>query len=1265
MHPLFPSFCSEIEPISAIERISPQGTPEPYRLIADLPSLDSASKPWDLRVLIKLLTSFDDLCAGTEYFLAVILQSLAYSQDYISYSYSDTQSLYTNFLSKASGNFILDYKENEHKIFDYLDSAGTTARNLCFELGSKITDVENTFLANLIVPGVDRRFMPILPNKSWGPRCADKCKKYPFSSFPIAEFERMLLIKYIEEKLGEKSGEVWDLSSRQYSEKLSKHLLKQIISKAMIHDPEVIPVYYPRDDSLILLISYIIPPYGWKNCCWEGEWRVRPNFQQWHKHFKAEMPVMDFYDIDEGKVGPLMEKITTAFPSDGSIITIKEFAVGPRIISDNQREELYSSKFLTYVTKHGSMFGLRDQEIWFTFPDNSRAICEQGVLTLTVGSLSLKFSNGEVLQELSSMSLRNKLGGGSEINRLITNNGSVIRYLNDSIQILFANGNVSNYKEGVWTRVNNNGLRQCKNDKESWNIEPLACTKVTDPDTLIETIHREDNVTIIYNGSYIIEHADGTKIYSDDSKIFIESPGYAPILIVTGLINQLYVYPNDGSTVLCRLQQVQITAKDKRILRLTDNIVKFITGETVNEIINQGKDLETEIECNTSAIYVGNCNEQILYVQDNDNNYFELGSDGKITTNIVKVNKLSLSPRIFVIQNNGEGYELFDNFQIESIKQQLSSTAKIFKENDLEYHCYYIPIITNLLEKGFLPDSDLSGYQYTPVFSAIKPQQQRLIQEENPNYYKFRAFIKHPEFSYEKREIFLKDLDKYNEWKSLQKGPRAEFGVEDIRDIQTRTKEFNIKRKIYEYRQDKSLNIVETFEEFKEKMIGLVLNQIEYENEEDQRQKAEIINKQRQSTLVIPKSVFTKEKKLRDQPEKIAPEVPEAAYRTGGFLNYFISKEGKMYLMDNPPVIKVVDDSIQPLPEINPEDLQIEEAKRYDNMKNYLNMAGSSPKQNSKSLENENPFVALEPEIRSKQKYQAKAVILKPVTKPSVFAEVDRLQKLREQAEKDAAEEYSLIKSKNFDVYGNPRKEMPTVGALRTSSPQSTPNARFILTESATDRRLRTVSQSIRVHAKAPTVQEMRREGTHNVLYRALLKKQSYKEMIESQNMMISAYTSDPLKRSLQIIPASLRFGLIKIGEIYEMNILLKNEDNQLLRFIIRQPTRRDIKVLFKPAPIAPGMFVKLSAEICIKAPEKVESEFEIATKTEIYKIPVFINAVSVEEYDRINEEAIRLQGRAVLKPSVKAKNAITSTVRWGESTSSDANLPKLPRVAN
>ena len=193
----------------------------------------------------------------------------------------------------------------------------------------------------------------------------------------------------------------------------------------------------------------------------------------------------------------------------------------------------------------------------------------------------------------------------------------------------------------------------------------------------------------------------------------------------------------------------------------------------------------------------------------------------------------------------------------------------------------------------------------------------------------------------------------------------------------------------------------------------------------------------------------------------------------------------------------------------------------------------------------------------------------------------------------------------------------------------------------------------------------MRREGTHSVLYRALMKKQSYKEMIETQNMMISAYTSDPLKRSLQVIPASLRFGVIKSAETYEMSILLKNEDSQLLRFIVRQPLRKDIRVLFKPAPIAPGMFVKLIVELIVKNPEKLESEFEIATKTEIYKIPIFANVVSSEEYDRVNDESLRLQGRGVLKPTVKAKNNQQSVVRWGDSTTSDANLPKLPRVVN
>jgi hypothetical protein len=156
---------------------------------------------------------------------------------------------------------------------------------------------------------------------------------------------------------------------------------------------------------------------------------------------------MDFYDIDEGKVGPIIEKDTLAFSSDGSVITSKEYAIGPRKVSEDQREELYSSKFLGYVSIHGTAFGFENDELWFSFSDKTRAVCELGTMTLTIPDLSIKFTNNEVLQELSSMNLRIELGGLSELNRAITGKGTVIRYLEDSIQILFANGNVSYFKD--------------------------------------------------------------------------------------------------------------------------------------------------------------------------------------------------------------------------------------------------------------------------------------------------------------------------------------------------------------------------------------------------------------------------------------------------------------------------------------------------------------------------------------------------------------------------------------------------------------------------------------------------------------------------------------------------------------------------------------------------------------------------------------------------------------------------------------------------
>jgi len=71
----------------------------------------------------------------------------------------------------------------------------------------------------------------------------------------------------------------------------------------------------------------------------------------------------------------------------------------------------------------------------------------------------------------------------------------------------------------------------------------------------------------------------------------------------------------------------------------------------------------------------------------------------------------------------------------------------------------------------------------------------------------------------------------------------------------------------------------------------------------------------------------------------------------------------------------------------------------------------------------------------------------------------------------------------------------------------------------------------------------MRREGIHTILGRALFKKQTYNDMINTQNMMINAYTADPVKKNFLITPVSARFGLVKHKETYFMKITIKNED--------------------------------------------------------------------------------------------------------------------------
>lgn len=66
-----------------------------------------------------------------------------------------------------------------------------------------------------------------------------------------------------------------------------------------------------------------------------------------------------------------------------------------------------------------------------------------------------------------------------ETKRIITGMGSVVVYKKDgSIIILYANGNISIYKNDGWTTTNNKGVK-----KSAKGVERIPCAIKTDPET--------------------------------------------------------------------------------------------------------------------------------------------------------------------------------------------------------------------------------------------------------------------------------------------------------------------------------------------------------------------------------------------------------------------------------------------------------------------------------------------------------------------------------------------------------------------------------------------------------------------------------------------------------------------------------------------------------------------------------------------------------------------------------------------------------------
>uniref|UniRef100_A0A669QRP4 Sperm associated antigen 17 n=1 Tax=Phasianus colchicus TaxID=9054 RepID=A0A669QRP4_PHACC len=97
------------------------------------------------------------------------------------------------------------------------------------------------------------------------------------------------------------------------------------------------------------------------------------------------------------------------------------------------------------------------------------------------------------------------------------------------------------------------------------------------------------------------------------------------------------------------------------------------------------------------------------------------------------------------------------------------------------------------------------------------------------------------------------------------------------------------------------------------------------------------------------------------------------------------------------------------------------------------------------------------------------------------------------------------------------------------------------------------------------------------------------------------------------LIPPQMMFGVLKEGCTYAATVILKNVGINFSRFRVKQPPPyTGLSVLYTPGPVAAGLQVELEIEIfamsCTNGFEEISHDIEIITETETLLLPVRAN---------------------------------------------------------
>ena len=262
---------------------------------------------------------------------------------------------------------------------------------------------------------------------------------------------------------------------------------------------------------------------------------------------------------------------------------------------------------------------------------------------------------------------------------------------------------------------------------------------------------------------------------------------------------------------------------------------------------------------------------------------------------------------------------------------------------------------------------------------------------------------------------------------------------------------------------------------------------------------------------------------------------------------------------------------------------------------------------------------------------------------PSIYKQTQILNRINDEYNVQKAREWVESKTMKYTVDGNLRKQNPLVPQyIKPTFPQAEFNEDYIYIDKLTEPRVKTSSVSNRVYFNAPSVEEIRKSGQHDLLIEAIENRRTPEEMMERLNLMITGELCDPLNKQLKIDPVSLDFGLLCQGKTYQMYLKLRNDDNMTNRVMVRNSNKKNYITIenFVGGKVVPGETKKV--KVVLRADEEIVGKYneilEITTKSFIYKIPIKAYIVKPDEYDE--KRFGHLKGRELYTKSYPASDA-------------------------